>query len=149
MNLNIGLESVPFTYARANLSSIVDALVRNEKPAIAINRKNKEEVLVLKKETQKFLLSAYRLKAEIHREIDSSYTLSLGLIDIAENGTSLEDALQSVVEELKVYAADYVDRLPLFINAPNRQGHLPFVMRVLLADSDSEIKGFIDVANAS
>jgi len=149
MNLNIGLGSVPFTNARANLSSIVDALVRNEKPAIAINRKNKEEVLVLKKETQKFLLAAYRLKAEIHQELDSSYTLSLDLIDIAENGTSLEDALQSVVEELKVYAADYADRLPLFINAPNRQGHLPFVMRVLLADSDSEIKGFIDVANAS
>jgi len=149
MNLNIGLGSVPFTNARANLSSIVDALVRNEKPAIAINRKNKEEVLVLKKETQKFLLAAYRLKAEIHQELDSSYTLSLDLIDIAENGTSLEDALQSVVVELKVYAADYADRLPLFINAPNRQGHLPFVMRVLLADSDSEIKGFIDVANAS
>ncbi len=143
------LDSMPFTSARANLSNVFDKLISNEKAAVAINRKNKEEVLVIKRETQKAMLAAYRLKADVYDEGDQSVTVSLNAMDIVENAESLEAAVQAVVDELKVYAADYMERLPLFVNAPNRRDHLPYIMRVILADDDTEIKGFIDINHAA
>lgn len=149
MNAAMLLDSMPFTNARANLSGIFDKLMNNEKAAVAINRKNKEEILLMKRETQKAMLTAYRLKGEFYTESDHSYTISITPLDIVENGVTLEDALNSVINELKIYAADYIERLPLFMNAPNRRDHLPFVMRIILADDDTELKGFIDLVDAS
>lgn len=149
MNTAMLLDSMPFTNARANLSGVFDKLINNEKAAVAISRKNKEEILLMKRETQKTMLTAYQLKGEVYTEADHSYTVSITPLDIAENGDTLEEALNTVIKELKNYAADYIERLPLFMNAPNRRDHLPFVMRIILADDDTELKGFIDLVDAS
>ncbi|TEB13232.1 exoribonuclease R [Pelotomaculum propionicicum] len=138
------LTEIKFTNARKTLTDIYDNVWHRYLPVI-INRHQNEEVLLLRRELQQDILKAYLLKPEILPEKDGSVTVALNEIDIAVNATSLGGALDELVKEMKIYAQDYLDRLQLFLNAPNRKTHFPYVMRILLCDSDQEIKSLLDL----
>jgi hypothetical protein len=64
------------------------------------------------------------------------------------NGETMEGATGQLIKDLREYASDYLSRLPLFFNAPNRRGHLPYVLRITLAQGDDEIRRIL-FSNAS
>jgi len=138
------LTEIKFTNARKTLTDIYDNVWHRYLPVI-IKRHQNEEVLLLRRELQQDILKAYLLKPEILPEKDGSVTVALNEIDIAVNATSLGEALDELVKEMKIYAQDYLDRLQLFLNAPNRKTHFPYVMRILLCDSDQEIKSLLEL----
>lgn len=86
-----------------------------------------------------------QIRANIYNETDGSFTVSLEPIDIIESGNTVEDAINAAVDELKIYAQDYLERFQLFTQAPNRRDHLPFIMRILFASDDDEIKNMLDI----
>lgn len=104
-----------------------------------------QEVILLRRELQQEILKAYRLKPEILLEEDGSVTIALNEIDIAVNEPNQNKAIDELVKELKIYAQDYLDRLQLFLNAPNRKGHFPYILRVSLYDSVQEIKSILEL----
>lgn len=53
------------------------------------------------------------------------------------------------VKYLKAYAQDYSARPQLFLQAPNRKSHFPYVLRVLLCENDEEIRGLLEFSDAS
>jgi len=138
------LTEIKFTNARKTFTDIYDNVWHRYLPVI-INRHQNEEVLLLRRELQQDILKAYHLKPEILPEKDGSVTVALNEIDIAVNATSLDGTLDELVKEMKIYAQDYLDRLQLFLNAPNRKTHFPYVMRILLCDSDQEIKSLLEL----
>ncbi|TEB05962.1 hypothetical protein Psch_03004 [Pelotomaculum schinkii] len=116
------LTEVSFTNARKTLSEIYDGVWHRYHPVI-INRRQNEEVIVLRRELQQDILQAYHVKPEILPEEDGSVTAALNELDIAVNASNKEAALDELAKELKLYARDYLDRSQLFLNAPNRKGH--------------------------
>ncbi|MGB9859746.1 MAG: exoribonuclease R [Moorellaceae bacterium] len=138
------LQEHQFSEARRQFSALYDNIYNALKPAI-IRRGREEEVLLLRKDMLKSVLEKFTLKAEALEEDDGSTTLALDELDIAVNAENLEEALDELVEELKLYAQDYLDRAQLFLNAPNRRHHLPYVLRIALCNSDEEVKGLVEV----
>ena len=89
------------------------------------------------------------LSAEVLPEENGSVTIAVDALEIAVNGDTREEAVQELLAELKRYAADYMERIQLFVNAPNRRAHLPFVLRIILADNDDEILQMVNWTDAA
>ena len=138
------LAELNFTNARNNLSSVYDEVYNDLKPII-IRRNVKEQVIMLRTDLQKLLLSNFSLKPEVLPEEDGSITLAIDLIDISINADSLDQAKQEMAKELSLYARDYMDRSQLFLNAPNRRSHFPYVLRILLCDNVEEVGQLLEL----
>lgn len=140
------LKEYGITDARANLSEILDQVIHQTQPVV-INRRRQKAVLI-EENMMEWLLSNYKIKATMYREDDGSATVSLDPINIVAGGKTPEKAIADAITDLKVYAEEYFRRQALFLNAPNRRGHFPFVLRILLAKSDAEIGNMLDISYA-
>lgn len=138
------LAELNITDARKKLSNLFDQVYNAYQPII-IKRKQTENILVLRADLQKALLSQFSLKPKILYEEDGSITLSLDSLDIYVNGENLNDAVDQLINELKIYAQDYVQRSQLFLNAPNRRSHFPYILRILLTENDQELRYLLEL----
>jgi hypothetical protein len=138
------LEEVKFTSARSSLSDLFDQVWHRFLPAV-VKRHQAEEVLLVRRDLQEDILRAYAFKPEVLHEEDGSVTLAIDELELAVNAPTLEEAIQELIREIKIYAEDYKDRIQLFLHAPNRRGHFPYVLRVWLCDSDEEIRSLLEV----
>ena len=137
------LDELQFTDARKEFTTMYNEVFNSYKPVI-IKRKQAEQVLVLRTDLQKMLLSSFSLKPEILHEEDGSVTLALDTLEMYVNGDTLDKAIIELVQDLKNYAQDFIDRSQLFLNAPNRRSHFPYVLRILLCENDEEIRSFLE-----
>ncbi|MDI6709897.1 MAG: exoribonuclease R [Bacillota bacterium] len=138
------LMEMTFSSARKSFTELFDGVWHRFLPAL-IRRRQAEEVLLVRRDLQQDILKAYTLKPEVLREEDGSITMALDVLDIAVNASTLEEAVDRLVEEVKIYAEDYFNRSQLYLNAPNRRGHFPFVLRVWLCDDDEQIRSLLEL----
>ena len=85
------------------------------------------------------------LKPEVLPEEDGSITLAIDQVDISIKADSLDQAKQEMAKELCLYACDYMERSQLFLNAPNRRPHFPYVLRILLCDNVEEVGQLLEL----
>ena len=85
-----------------------------------------------------------KFTAEKFIEDDGSVTLSLDQIDLVENGKDEKTAIKQLAQYIYEYAEEYYADFELFYNAPNRRGHLPYVLDVLSVKDISEIESSIE-----
>ena len=138
------LNQLNLTDARKSFSSLYDEVFNAFRPAV-IKRKNTEEVLLLRTDLQKMLLSHFSLKPEVIIEEDNSVTLALDVLEMYVNSTTKEKAIDELVQDLKIYANDYIERSNLFLHSPNRKSHFPYVLRIMLCENDDEIKDLLEL----
>lgn len=141
------LNEVQFTEARNRFSTLYDEVFDAFSPAI-VRRKNSEEIALLRVDLLKMVLARFVFNPEVIHEEDGSVTLALDQMELYVNNSSLEAAVRDLVEDLKIYARDYMERPQLFLQAPNRKGHFPFILRVLLCENDEEIRSLLELKNA-
>lgn len=132
------LSELQFTEARNQFSTLYDSVFNSFNPTI-IKRKQTEQVALLRVDLLKMVLVDYKLNPEIIKEDDGSITLALDSLEMYANNLTLDLAASDLVEDLKLYAQDYMDRSQLFLQAPNRKSHFPYVLKILLCDNDEEI----------
>ena len=132
------LSELQFTEARNQFSTLYDSVFNSFNPTI-IKRKQTEQVALLRVDLLKMVLNDYKLYPEVIQEDDGSITLALDSLEIYANNSTLDLAAKDLIEDLKIYAQDYIDRSQLFFHAPNRKLHFPYVLKVLLCDNDEEI----------
>ena len=77
------------------------------------------------------LLEAYQFSADRYLEDDGSVTLGLNEIDLVENGSDEEMARTNMGQGILEYAKHYYEDFDIFFHAPNRKGHLPYVIKAL------------------
>ena len=136
------LSELQFTEARNQFSTLYDSVFNSFNPTI-IKRKQTEQVALLRVDLLKMVLNDYKLYPEVIQEDDGSITLSLDSLEIYSNNSTLELATKDLVEDLKIYSQDYIDRSQLFFHAPNRKPHFPYVLKTLLCDNDQEIRALL------
>lgn len=133
------LSELQFTEARNQFSTLYDSVFNSFNPTI-IKRKQTEQVALLRVDLLKMVLADYKLNLGIIQEDDGSITLTLDSLEMYANNSTLDLASSDLVEDLKLYAQDYMDRSQLFLQAPNRKSHFPYVLKVMLCDNDKEIR---------
>ena len=136
-----------FSTARNNFKTVFDTVAIQQRPLIV--HRHRDEVFLISRRLQKELLAGIGLSAEVLPEENGSVTIAVDALEIAVNGGNREEAIQELLAELKRYAADYMERIQLFVNAPNRRAHLPFVLRIILADNDDEILQMVNWIDAA
>lgn len=139
------LTELQFSEARRDLSALYDVVSHSLKPALIRRRRTEEEVLLLRRDLARQLLRSFSLKLDVVYEKDGSVTLALDQLDLVVNGSTLEEAVNDLVRELKLYCQDYLERMPLFINAPNRRDHFPYILRIALCENDAEIRDLLEL----
>ena len=60
--------------------------------------------------------------------------------DVIGTGGTEAEAEHSFIEAMQEYAEEYYREYELYSRAPNRKAHLPYILRVLAADSADEIR---------
>lgn len=138
------LSELQFTEARNQFSTLYDSVFNSFNPTI-VKRKQTEQVALLRVDLLKMVLADYKLNPEIIKEDDGSITLALDSLEMYANNSTLDLAACDLVEDLKIYSQDYMDRSQLFLQAPNRKSHFPYVLKVLLCDSDTEIRALLGI----
>lgn len=138
------LNELQFTEARNQFSNLYDSVYNSFNPAI-VKRKNTEQVALLRLDMLKMLLKDYKFVPEIIQEDDGSITLALDVLEIYANNDTLELAMKDLIEDLKLYAQDFSSRSQLFLHAPNRAHHFPYVLKIMLCDNDEEIQAMLEL----
>lgn len=133
--------TISATDVRKDWSLFIDQVVHG-KPGVV--KRNRDYFLSISLEQALRLLEGYRFKTEIFTEEDGSITLSLEEIDLVVNGPDLETAKNEMAAELISYSQDYFNDFQLYYNAPNRKGHFPYVLKVLLLEDIKAVYGLID-----
>lgn len=138
------LTEASFSEARSQLSRLFDEVIEGLRPVL-IRRKGREEALLLRRDNLEVLLEPFTLTAQVMREEDGSTTIAIDELEWAVNAPTREAAVQELLDDLRHYAGDYLERAPVFLRAPNRRTHFPFVLRILLASTDEQIRRMLNV----
>jgi hypothetical protein len=89
------------------------------------------------------LLSAYEFTAACFNEADGSVTLSLNELDIVENAPTEKEARMQLGKAILEYAEDYYKEFQVWSAAPNRKGHVPYVLKALITGDASKLGDMI------
>jgi PHD/YefM family antitoxin component YafN of YafNO toxin-antitoxin module len=137
------LSELQFTEARNQFSSLFDSVFNSFNPTI-VKRKQTEEVAMLRLDLLKMVLENYKLNPEVIEENDGSVTLALDCLEIYANNSTFDLAVKDLLDDLKIYARDFMERSQLFLHAPNRKCHFPYILRILLCDTMKKFVHFWD-----
>ncbi|MCL2811918.1 MAG: hypothetical protein FWD25_08545 [Clostridia bacterium] len=132
--------SMNATAVRNTFSSVIDTVVR-ERPVFI--QRTRDHLMLANLNLIETLTSNCAFTAERYQEGDGSITLTLDQIDIAVNAPSEPEAIMALAGDLHEYALDYYEHYPVWSISPNRKGHLPFIVKVLITDDLKKIGDMI------
>lgn len=136
------LHEIRFTDARRDFTALYNRVYADAMPTI-VRRHSDEEIVLVKMEVQEAILQAYYFKPVIINETDGSISVALDELELVVNRDDREAAVLDLINEVKIYAQEYQQRMQVFLNAPNRRTHLPYLMRIWLCDSDDDIRNLL------
>ncbi|MCR5791152.1 MAG: hypothetical protein K6G83_14820 [Lachnospiraceae bacterium] len=120
------------TDVRKNWSVTLDSVVR-ERPAYI--KRTRDNIAIIGVETLLDALAGYKFEADVFNEEDGSVTMSARVLDIVVNEADKKSAKSSLAKEILEYAEDYYEHFHIWSSAPNRKGHIPYVLKALSLDA--------------
>jgi hypothetical protein len=129
------------TDVRKDWGHFIDTVVRVGPQFV---KRNRDTLVAVGTEHLKVLLASYRFTLEIEQEKDGSFSGSVGVLDVTANAPSVEALKIELATELVEYAREYADEFALYVNAPNRRDHAPYVMNILIQDDPEAVANLID-----
>ncbi|MHB9145030.1 MAG: hypothetical protein ACYC5Y_06800 [Symbiobacteriia bacterium] len=129
------------TAVRKDFSRFIDRVTRS---GPAFFKRNRDELAALSLEQLEFLLTPYRLTVEYAREENGTFSGGFRELDLVGNAASIKGLKIVLADELVEYAQEYLSNFELYYHAPNRQNHLPYVLRALLQEDSEGVVKWID-----
>lgn len=129
---------------RKEWSSVMDQVIR-EKPVFI--KRTRDCMMLSAEETVWQLLSGVKFAADVYTEEDGTVTLSARDLDIAVNAADLAAAKTALVRDIVEYAEEYYQDFDRYHRAPNRRAHLPYVIKALVAGTQSELEDAVICRN--
>lgn len=129
------------TDVRQNWSAIMECAVR-EKPQFI--KRTRDYMVLADIKFLEELLAAYHFTADRFNEDDGSVTLSLKELDLVENSKTEDEAKLLLGHSILEYAEDYYSEFNLWNSAPNRKGHIPYVLKALIINDAKKIGDIIE-----
>lgn len=130
------------TDVRKEWSTVTESVVR-ERPQFI--KRTRDKMVLASLPLFENILDVYNFTAKKMVEDDGSITLSLNEIDLVENADNEEAAILALSKSILEYAEDYFNEFSLWSVAPNRKGHIPYVLKALILDDPEKIGELITV----
>ncbi len=125
--------------AARNLSPLFDEAVREDRPVV-ITRGRNEYALLMSRNQARRLLQAYTFHVDVLPENeDGGFTLWVRELDIGEWGTSLPETRDRLLETVRDYVRNYMERWDFYRHLPERAVQEPWVRRLSLTESDADL----------
>lgn len=125
---------------RDHWSETIDVVSR-KKPVFV--KRTHDNVIMTNMNHMQMLVAPFEFRATMYAEDDGSITLSMNNIDIIENAATLSEAKHSLALSMYEYATEYYEEFELWSTAPNRQSHIPYIIKALLLGVDEMEKTII------
>lgn len=130
------LPSRAFSEAKTGLSELMSEVVRKHRPHLVERNNGRETMALIGAEELATVLRPYSLvPAVIYGE--GEVTMSLDPLGLVASGATLESAAEAMLEELRDYAAEYIDRYEFFRHT-DRNRDLPWMLRFSLTPTDEQ-----------
>ena len=124
----------PFSQAKAELSALMDQVVREHRPAVIERRR--EAMVALSLPDMRDLLVPFRFEPRV-RTGRPQTVATLDELGLVGAGKDVDTALDDLLEELRAYAADYVSRFAFYMQT-DRRAHAPYVLRFALTPAEQQ-----------
>ncbi|MBR5337675.1 MAG: hypothetical protein IK152_06800 [Lachnospiraceae bacterium] len=111
----------------------LDSVV-HDRPAF-INRTH-DKVAMFNTDLLLSLLMDCKYHVTLEQEDDDSITGFVEELSLVENAPDTEQCLDTIVESMKDYALDYYSQFNYWSMAPNRVGHIPYVLKLLISSDE-------------
>ena len=121
---------------RKEWSSTIDTAVR-ERPVFF--QRTRDNLVLLDISTLRLAFESLRFELVFYPEENGSVTCVETHLDLVENAASREDCITQMIEAMRDYANDYYNEFSLWSKAPNRKGHIPYVLKIL-SSTEAEIR---------
>ncbi len=121
---------------RKEWSSTIDTAIR-ERPVFF--QRTRDNLALLDIATLQLAFRDLHFDLTFFNEEDGSVTCAEEHLDLVENALTRDECILKMFHAIRDYASDYYDEFTLWSKAPNRQGHIPYVLKVLVS-TDAEIR---------
>ncbi|MFT4107178.1 MAG: hypothetical protein QM657_15595 [Lacrimispora sp.] len=121
---------------RKDFSNIMNQVVYNRPLFLKGTR---DYACLLNVGTMRSILSAYHFTAQVEHEKDGSYTIVLNEIDLVENGKTEDEVCSRLASSILEYAKEFYEEYDFWSKAPNREGHIPYILKALIIGNPGEI----------
>ena len=137
-----------FSKARSNLTSLIDSVQSNHFQFIAHRKESEDDTLLISRKQfcNAFKKIGYETSVETYKDSDGSITTIFDPFGIIVNSEDRNSIFDDLLDELIIYANEYMDDFELYSRAPNRKDHLPLVILILSCRNKNELKGLFDLA---
>ena len=130
------LPSLDFSRAKSALSDVMTRVVHEHRPSVISRRRGKERMLLVRADDLVRYLGAFRF--EVEEVVDrGEVTLALPRLGLLGFGRTRDEALDDLLEELRLYARDYFERAS-FYAATDRAEHAPWLLRFALTPAEEQ-----------
>lgn len=131
------LLAVNSTDVRKDFGGYIDKIVRT-KPIFI--KRSRDYFMGISIEMAKELVNDVTFTVSKYIEEDNSITLALEDFDLVVNEESDEQAIDSLLQDLKEYALEYYEDIEFWASDLNRRKQMKSVLKVLLTEDDNELK---------
>jgi len=131
------LDAVPtksFSQAKAELSELMNQVVREHRPTVIARRR--EAMVALSLDDLRSLLEAFHFEPRVVVGRKESVA-SLDDLGLVGSGHDLDSAIDDLLEELRDYALDFVRRYAFYMQT-DRRAHAPWVLRFALTPPEDQ-----------
>lgn len=129
------LTSRPFSETKSALSAVMDEVVRGHRPQLVERNSWKEAMALIGLDELRSVLSTFRLDPAV--TYGDEVVVTLDQMGLVSAGPSLDAAADALLEELRDYCAEYLDRFDHFRHTA-RVRDLPWVLRFSLTPEDEQ-----------
>lgn len=125
------------TDMRKDFGRYIDTIVRS-KPVFV--KRSRDYFMGISIDMARELVIDVKFNAIKYIEEDSSITLSLEAFDLVVNEPSEEEAINSLIKDLRVYANEYYEDIDFWSSDINRKKQINSILKILLTEDDTSLK---------
>ena len=133
------MDEIQFSQAKSRLSEIMDDVVHREHLKVVRRERGGNEVMyLLPREVLDAVIGAARVVVDYLPD-ENGIGLWVNDLDIGAHGADVEEARRNLVREVRLYVANFLGELPVYLTWPDRVRLVPQVLRLAVARSDEEL----------
>jgi hypothetical protein len=131
------LASIDFSRAKAGLSDVMTQVVHEHAPQIVSRHRGKEEMLLVGTRDLAQFLDSFRFDPRLTVEAGEA-TAELAELGLVGFGSTADEAMQDLVDELRLYAHDFFERASFYAQT-DRAGHAPLLLRFAVTPPERQL----------
>lgn len=134
-------DALTITDFRRSIASVFSDAVQRHRPA-KIRRSNREQGVLLSAEDFAGLIAQHEFHPRVYRQ-EGSVNVWLPEFQLYGRGGSFAEAKADLVEEVEDYVDEYIEDADLYLRAPNRAHHYPYVLKAWLTETPEELEALL------